>query len=200
MTLTFFLRRHRVSPDRLEYFYLTVEGFDISMDDNFIAPGLPGNDASTLHGTGSTNFQIDLGRIKTGFRISGFLVPTVGADYPTATGVHVITVDEANPSAAEVEGTKNSDTVSGTVLGKTMRSRLMDYIADQPKTGTFDKYEMGTPDWGGPSFGSSPADQTVNGISGYRVWEGLARNFTSREVAGEPDQYMFAFEFTVGDN
>lgn len=41
MTLTFFLRRHRVSPDRLEYFYLTVEGFDISMDDNFIAPGLP---------------------------------------------------------------------------------------------------------------------------------------------------------------
>lgn len=185
---------------RNEYFYLTAEQLEFGFEKRLIAPILPGNEgAQVTGGGGSTNFQIDLGSYQVSIRVTGGLFAVDGTNYPTLTvglNCHVVTVREDAAESAENEGILNSNTVSGTVSGHYIRSRLVDFLADQSKDGLY-LFCLGWPDWGGTVYGSSPADTTLNGKA-TRLFEGRAGTFRDIEVTGELDQSMYSFEFRVG--
>lgn len=183
MTLTFYLKRHSTSNSRNEYLFLTAEQLRPSIDIRLISPQLPGNTSSELHGTNSTNFILNLGSQKATINVSGFIVPVPSGEFPDldnapysdSSGVHIPAVDD---------GDADKSTVDNDQEGKDMRNKLYDYIADQADT-DYDKFVLGYPNW---STNSDPQE-----------WEGMINQVNSTEVAGEEDQYMFKFTFTVGE-
>jgi len=185
---------------RNEYFYLTAEQLEFGLEKRLIAPILPGNEGADVSGGGdSTNFQFDIGSYQVVIRATGSLFPVDGTNYPSLTptvNCHVVTVAEFAAEGAEVEGTNNSNTVSGAVTGHYIRSRLVDFIADQAKDG-LSLFSLGWPNWGATTYGSSPADTTLNGTPA-RLFYGRVGNLRAIEVSGELDQSTYSFEFRVG--
>lgn len=191
-----------VQQVRNEYLYLVVEQLEYGREKKLIAPVLPGNEADNSTGQGdSTNFTFDLGAQDINVRVTGSLIPIPAAQFPTLSpdvNCHVVTVNESSPESAESEGVTNSNTVSADQSGHYVRSRLDDFLGDTSKAG-FALFCFGWPEWGATSKGSGArADVTLNGTA-YRVFYGLPRALRDIQVAGEPDQSTYSFEFHVGN-
>lgn len=199
MPVTFYLRRRRTTADggigavpRNEYLFLTADNWNPSLDITPIAPKLPGNDATTLAG-GGTNFIFNIGSQQTTIPVAGMLIPLTRTAFPTLNAPDIHVVGRVTRGVAE-------QTLTVDPSGADFRTSLYDYAADQADTTDWDPAQlyMGIPNWGGKSFGRSPADITPPWGTKTREWNGVIRNLTTDEVAGRIDQYMFRFQFIVG--
>lgn len=171
MTVDLFLQRTKVSPARNEYLYLTAETMEASIDYPVWSAALAGNNSASLSGDASTNFIVDLGRVKTILRVSGFIVPVSGTDFPVL----------SSPNIHIVSGAQAMTTQPGSAI----RNALYDFVADQSRAiSGFSDIIFGWPRW------SATQDP--------RLWHGKIINLRSVEVAGEPDQYMYSFDFQIG--
>jgi hypothetical protein len=157
----------------------------VSGQNKLIAPVLPGNDATTLKGDGA-NFMINLGQQQLSISVQGYIVPIKAAQYPTLS-------DAANDKFMLDSGL--AATVGAEQSGKSIRNQLLVFWADQPGTSSvaYDNFQLLWPEWGAAS-----GDSTINSIS-YRPYEGNMTNIRITEVAGEPDQFAFMFDWVVGD-
>lgn len=190
MPVSVALRRHRVAPSRYEYFYLTVERSEGALLHTLIKPKLPGNNASTVRGPGSTNFRLSLGSLEVGCRLAGFLLPMSTDKFPVLTGPDI------HAPTFLTDGT-TVQTVVTALTGAQMRAALLDFVADI-ESADFDEWNLVWPRWGATASGRSGVDQVIGGVAS-RVWEGYPENLRWSEVSGESDQFMFSLDFSVGE-
>lgn len=183
--VTFALRRRVVIGGQVQYLFLTSEREGGSFDNKIIAPALPGNDSTTIKGENSNNFIISLGIQQTTIRVAGFLVPMRVSQAPTLGG--------SNPTG--VHSISGETTLVSDRTGKQLRDHLLRFIADMA-TATFDDFKLVWPDW--ENTVGSAGDVVIESVN-CGLFEGMVRNFTWEQVEGEPDQYMFRFDFIVGD-
>lgn len=157
-----------------EFMYLTAETFDIDGADKLVDLNLFGNDSTVLEGDGSTNLAISLGGAKLTIRVGGFIVPIQSTQAPTLT----------SPDTHVLSGSQTL----GNVLGEDIRHALLEYWANQFKVGTgtgqYTSFYLLYPRW---KASLSP-----------RYFQGLMSRPRFGEVQGEPDQYMFSFDFMIG--
>jgi hypothetical protein len=199
MAVTLYLRRRRTTSDggigtvpRSEFLFLTAETFDPVLSLTPIAPKLPGNDATSLAG-GGTNFIFNIGTQQATLRVAGTLIPLPRTSFPTLNSPDIHVVGRVTRGAAE-------QTLTVDPKGADFRTSLYDYVADQADTTDWDPTQLylGTPDWGGKSFGRSAVDiATPWGVS-TREWNGVVTNLRTQAIAGRIDQFLFSFDFVVG--
>lgn len=183
----------------------------IAGSNTVINPSLPDNLVSP-------NIQLDLGIAQAVLKVSGTLTGVAGTRIPQFSSASEVYIIQANTPASQpttITPLTGANTVSNptttatsppALSGVKFRNLLFSFAADQANGNStnYTAHAFGQYNWGGPddvlpatwtdNDGSSPVAFTGS----YRIWNGVVKNLTIPEEAGQIDNFEFSFDFVVG--